>query len=103
MSQTDLRAVEHRAKLEQAIDNMEKTSVCLDIFDRAMADAERVGMERAAKMMCSYCNDPQWPRSAIVQGNAVHIGPITGSLFPCNAMQIHSALRAQAQADKEEK
>lgn len=50
---TDQRARafnEHRAKLEQAIDNMEKTSVCLDIFDRALADERRRVWEEAAKM-----------------------------------------------------
>ena len=41
---------EHRAKLEQAIDNMEKTSVCLDIFDRALADERQLVWEEAAKM-----------------------------------------------------
>lgn len=45
------REREHRVRLEQAIDNMEKTSTCLDIFDRALADAERGGMERAAKIV----------------------------------------------------
>ena len=59
----------------------------------ALADERRRVLEEAAKLMCSYCNDPQWPRSAIVQGQAVHVGPITGSLFPCNAMQIHAAIR----------
>lgn len=44
------REREHRVRLEQAIDNMEKTSTCLDIFDRALADAERGAYENAAKV-----------------------------------------------------
>lgn len=28
----------HRERLQRAIDNMEKTDVCLDVFDRAMAE-----------------------------------------------------------------
>jgi len=68
----------------------------------ALADERRKALEEAAKLMCAYCNDSGWPRSVIVQGQAVHVGPITGSLFPCNAMQIHVALLAQAQAGPEE-
>jgi hypothetical protein len=102
MSQTDPRAVAAQLWCLPQHAHKEMDVEFAESIAHALADAERRGLERAAKMMCSYCNDPQWPRSAIVQGNAVHIGPITGSLFPCNAMQIHSALRAQAQADKEE-
>lgn len=65
----------------------------VDKIAMALADERRRVWEEAAKLMCSYCNDPQWPRSSIVQGQAVHVGPITGSLFPCNAMQIHAAIR----------
>ena len=30
----------HRERLEKAINNMEKTSVCLDVFDRAIAEQQ---------------------------------------------------------------
>lgn len=33
--------MEHRERLQNAIDNMEKTEHCLDIFDRALAEKDR--------------------------------------------------------------
>jgi len=82
--------------------NVAQRRELIGCIERALANERRQALEEAAKLMCSYCNDPHWPRSVIVQGQAVHVGPITGSVFPCNAMQIHVALLAQAQAGPEE-
>lgn len=40
---------EHRERLRQAIDNMEKTEICLDVFDRALAARECSVWEEVAK------------------------------------------------------
>lgn len=96
---------DQRARAEVIAGKLKQTYSVHDaviVIERALADARREAWEEAAKLMCSYCNDPQWPRSEIVQGQAVHVGPLTGSLFPCNAMQIHVALRAKAHADQEQ-
>jgi len=51
MSDTQRAAKQHRDRLTRAIDNLEKTSVCMDIFDRALREAEQRGMERAAEII----------------------------------------------------
>ena len=42
----------HRERLEKAINNMEKTSVCLDVFDRAIAE-QRAEIERQAELIAA--------------------------------------------------
>lgn len=55
MTPMEAQAKAHRNRLRTAIDNMERTSVCLDLFDRAITDAyaqgRRAGLEEAATIV----------------------------------------------------
>ena len=60
---TDRQA--ERERLRKAIDNMEKTDVCLDIFDRAIKATEAAVLERAAEevLFHAYARDfANWAR-----------------------------------------
>lgn len=60
------------------------------VYRAAYAD----GLEKAAKMICPYCNDPEW---ITYDPEGDHISPHTGNMFVCRSHKI----RAQAHAGQE--
>lgn len=99
---TDQRA-SARAMIENwFVRSSGKTSVAFsdqddleELIATALADAERRGLERAAKVMCPFCNDPEW---VTCNPDGDHISPHTGNTFICQAWKIREA---QAQVEKE--
>lgn len=70
---------DHAQRLAQAIDNMEKTSVCMDIFDRAVKEARAAGrreaFEEAARHVVQKVShydgeELHWPISIFAQCEA---------------------------------
>lgn len=63
-------------------------------IEKALADERRRVWEEAAKLICPYCNDPEWVTS---DPEGDHLSPHTGTVFVCKSRKI----RAKAHAGQE--
>lgn len=66
----------------------------VEILLTALADERRRALGEAAKMICPYCNDPEW---ITYDPEGDHISPHTGNMFVCRSHKI----RAKAHAGQE--
>lgn len=94
MNQTDPRAV---AKAEEIVSHLEGTegfTECVNIIAHALADAERRGLERAAKVADDFdrltCAEMERKYRLRIDVRRLNLGD-----------NIARCIRAQAQADKE--